>query len=297
LGKVIVTGASSQIGRFLLPRLVAGGYSVAAISRNPSAESTVGAVSWTVGDISDIDENRAFALPQADTLIHVAPLRLLPGLLHGFLAQGGQRVICFGTTSRFVKAASADAGEQSFAAAQIAAEEQIATLCATSGAHWTLFRPTLIYGCEMDRNVTLIARLIRRFDVFPLLGVANGLRQPVHADDLAAACVAVLDTPATFDKAYDLTGGETLSYRQMVERIFAALDRPPRFIAVPITAFQLAMWLVSRIPRFRDFNAEMARRMNDDLVFDSAPAQHDFGYAPRVFEPRFSSLNNDARHG
>jgi nucleoside-diphosphate-sugar epimerase len=295
--KIIVTGASSQIGRFLLPRLVAAGYSVTAISRNPSAESRVEAVSWIAGDISDIGESRTFAFPRADTLIHVAPLRLLPALLHGFLAQGGKRIVCFGTTSRFVKAASADPGEQAFAAAQIAAEEAIATICGKVGAHWTLFRPTLIYGCEMDRNVTLIARLIRRFGVFPLFGAANGLRQPVHADDLAAACVAVLNTQAAFDKAYDLTGGETLRYRQMVERIFAALGRPARFIPVPIAAFRLAMWLVSRIPRFRDFNAEMARRMNDDLVFDPAPAQRDFGYAPRIFAPRFASMSNDGRRG
>jgi uncharacterized protein YbjT (DUF2867 family) len=294
LRSIVVTGASSQIGRFLLPRLVASGYSVTAISRSPAAENGVGSVSWISGDI---DKSGDLQMPQADTLIHVAPLRLLPRFLPDFLAYGGKRVICFGTTSRFVKAASADAHEQAFAAAQIAAEEKMAKLCAASGAHWTLFRPTMIYGCEMDRNVTLIARLIRRFGFFPLLGAAIGLRQPVHADDLAAACVAVLDRPATFDKAYDLTGGETLRYRHMVERIFAALGRPPRFISVPIALFRLALWLVSRIPRFRDFNAEMARRMNDDLVFDSVPAKRDFGYAPRPFEPRFSALTNDVRHG
>jgi hypothetical protein len=55
------------------------------------------------------------------------------------------------------------------------------------------------------------------------------------------------------------------------------------------------MWLVSRIPRFRDFNAEMARRMNDDLVFDSAEAVRDFGYSPRSFTPHFSTTIDDAR--
>jgi uncharacterized protein YbjT (DUF2867 family) len=290
--RIVVSGATSQIGSRLLPRLAQAGYSIIAISRRPPADPEGNRISWVSVDIGSVG---TFDWPRAATLINVAPLRLLPALLPSFLKLGGRRVIAFGTTSRFAKAASGNCFEQEFAAAQIAAEAEIAALCAAAGAHWTLFRPTLIYGAEMDRNVTLIARIIRHFGVFPLLGAAKGLRQPVHADDLAAACVAVLDAPATFDKAYDLTGGETLSYRQMVERIFAALGRRPRFLPVPLTAFRAAMWLISRIPRFHDFNAEMARRMNEDLVFSSAAAIRDFGYAPRPFEPKFSDSSGDVR--
>ncbi len=148
-----------------------------------------------------------------------------------------------------------------------------------------MFRPTLIYGAGMDRNVTVIARIIRRFGLFPLFGAASGRRQPVHADDLAAACVAVLAEPKAFNSAYDLGGGETLTYHQMVERVFAAEGRTPRFVPVPLAVFRFAMWCVSRIPRFKDFNAEMARRMNEDLVFDSSAAVRDFGFAPRTFQP------------
>jgi nucleoside-diphosphate-sugar epimerase len=238
-------------------------------------------VKWLLDDVS----SAALPWPPVDALIHIAPLRLLPVLLPGFLARGGRRVICFGTTSRYSKAISGDPKEQAFAAEQIAAESKVAELCQAANAAWTVFRPTLIYGAGMDRNVTVIARLIRRFGLFPLLGAASGRRQPVHADDLAAACVAALAEPKAFNSAYDLVGGETLTYRQMVERIFAAEGRTPRFVPVPLSAFRAAMWCVSRIPRFKDFNVEMARRMNDDLVFDFSDAARDFGFAPRKFEP------------
>ena len=182
-------------------------------------------------------------------------------------------------------AKTADPKEQAFAAEQIAAEAKVAELCEAAHAAWTVFRPTLIYGAGMDRNVVVIARLIRRFGVFPLFGAASGRRQPVHADDLAAACVAALVEPRAFNAAYELAGGETLSYREMVERIFVAEGKTPRFLPVPLAAFRAAMWCVSRIPRFKDFNAEMARRMNEDLVFDTSRAVRDFGFAPRKFEP------------
>lgn len=279
----MVTGATSQIGRFLLPRLRANDFDVVAVSRRPlsAAMALAGDGRWLEADVLD----PAFAWPEADVLVHLAPLRVLPGILPGFFSAGGCRVICFGTTSRYSKAASVDGREQKFANSQIAAEGKIAVVCSEAGAAWTLFRPTLIYGCGMDRNVTLISRIVRRFGVFPLFGKAQGLRQPVHADDLAAACVKVIDERRSFGKAYDLVGGETLSYRAMVERIFAVQGKAPMFVSIPLGLFRVLMAVVALLPRFKDFNAEMARRMNEDLVFDSSEAARDFGYSPRSFEP------------
>ncbi|MDP2851936.1 MAG: NAD-dependent epimerase/dehydratase family protein [Gallionella sp.] len=284
--RVLLTGASSQIGLFLIPRLLQDGHELFAISRRwrrpgGSAEQGDDGVQWLLDDASSPN----MSWPPVDVLIHIAPLRLLPGLLPDFLVKGGRRVIGFGTTSRYSKAVSVDPEERAFAAEQIAAESKVTELCEAAKAAWTVFRPTLIYGAGMDRNVAVIARIIRRCGLFPLFGAASGRRQPVHADDLATACIAALAEPKAFNSAYDLAGGETLTYREMVERIFAAEGRTPHFLPVPLAAFRAAMWCVSRIPRFKDFNAEMARRMNQDLVFDSSDAVLDFRFTPRKFEP------------
>ena len=158
-------------------------------------------------------------------------------------------------------------------------------MLATRDMRWTVFRPTLIYGRGMDRNVSLIRRLVRIAGFFPLLGSGSGLRQPVHADDLAAACVAALDNPLAFDKAYDLSGGETLTYRAMVGRIFDSLSHKPRFLSVPQALFTGALRMLSLIPRYRDFNIAMAQRMNEDLVYEHSEATRDFGFQPKKFTP------------
>lgn len=279
LTRVLITGATSQVGGFLLQRLATVVGARWAVSRGVVSGLREG-VHWVQADIG-----QAEPLPEAEVLIHLAPLALLPPLLPGFFAQGGRRVIAFGTTSRFSKAASPDPGEQAYAGRLAAAEAEIKAQCQAAGAPWTLFRPTLIYGAGRDRNVALIANVIERLGVFPLLGEARGLRQPVHADDLACACVAALDNPASFNKVYDLCGGETLTYRDMVARIFDAHRKPPRFVRLPLGAFAAAMWVLARLPRYRDFNPEMARRMNQDLVFDCTAARRDLGFAPRLFSP------------
>ncbi len=68
-----------------------------------------------------------------------------------------------------------------------------------------------------DRNVSAIARFVTRFGFFPIAGEAaraGGSRSTPPT--WPAAALAVLDNPATFDRAYDTPGGETLTYAEMV---------------------------------------------------------------------------------
>ena len=181
------------------------------------------------------------ALPPAHYLIHLAPLNILPAQLNAFSTIGVKRIIAFSSSSRHSKAESPIPAERAFAKRLDAAEQSLARFANESGIHWTVFRPTLIYGREMDRNITLIRRLIRAVGVFPLLGDASGLRQPVHAADLASACISALDNPHAFDKSYDLSGGETLTYRAMVGRIFESLNHRPRFVTIPMALFRAAI--------------------------------------------------------
>lgn len=67
----------------------------------------------------------------------------------------------------------------------------------------------------------------------PLVGGAPGLRQPVHAEDLAIGALAAAASPAAINKFYALPGAETLSYREMIGRIFDGLGMPRRTISVP----------------------------------------------------------------
>ena len=281
---VFVTGATSTKGSLLMPMLDERAVPAAALGRKrppgPAGDA------WHPLDLT----SDAAELPplQADTLIHTASLWLLPGWLEKFHARGVRRVIAFSSTSRFTKLASASPYELEVVNKLIAAEEYLAAECERLGMAWTIFRPTLIYGgAGGDRNVADIARLIRRFGFFPRFGQALGRRQPVNARDLALACVQSLDAPASFNKAYNLSGGETLAYVDMVRRVFETLGRRPVFIPVPIWAFRIAVWLARLHPRFSHLTADMALRMQADLVFDHQEATRDFGYRPGRFDPGY----------
>ena len=82
-----------------------------------------------------------------------------------------------------------------------------------------------------------------------------------------------------------LPGGETLSYREMVARVLAALSPPPKLHEVTSPVFNVVLAAAHAGGFALDFNEAAVVRMRSDLVFDPADAQRDFGYSPRGFRP------------
>jgi len=217
------------------------------------------------------------------TLVHAAPIWLLPPLLHRLSDRGLRRLVVFSSTSRFTKRDSASPADREMAQRLAAAEQAVGSIGQDRAIAWTIFRPTLIYGGGRDRNVSSIAGLVRRLGFFPVAGAARGARQPVHARDLARAVVSVLDNATTFGKAYDLPGGETLTYAEMVARIARGVGRKPRLLHLPPAALRFALGFARLLPGLAYLSPQMADRMNEDLCFDDGPARRDFGYSPQGF--------------
>jgi nucleoside-diphosphate-sugar epimerase len=223
------------------------------------------------------------AIEPATCLLHAAPIWLLPGWLPVAADAGVRRLVAFSSTSRFTKRGSSSARERETARRLAEDEEAVESACRARGIRWTILRPTLIYGGGSDRNVSDIARFVRRFGFFPIAGEGAGRRQPVHADDLAGACLAVLDKPATFDRAYETPGGETLTYGEMVSRIARGVGQTPRLVPLPLPLLRVALAVASRLPGLGHVTPDMADRMDLDLVFDDDAARRDFAYDPRPF--------------
>jgi nucleoside-diphosphate-sugar epimerase len=276
-GRVGVLGATSLVGACLLPLLIESGAAVIAHSRRAPTAPGDG-VEWR--QLSDDGEPGVELIP---CWICVAPVWVLPDYFRLLEAHGARRVVVLSSTSRFTKDDSNDPHEQEVAVRLAAAEARVQQWAESCGVEWVVLRPTLIYGLGRDKNIAEIARFIRRSGFFPVFGKAGGLRQPIHVQDVAGACAAALQAAAVVDRAYNISGGETLSYRAMVLRVFAALGRRPLLLTVPLWAFSLAVIVLRRVPRYRQWSSAMAQRMNRDLVFDHLDAARDFGFKPRAF--------------
>ena len=275
----LVFGASGQIGARLLDRLHEAGWRVTAVSRVARRDQP--GLHWLEAALPALGPE---APAEADAIFSCGPLDLF-AQWYATSAIDCPRVVAFGSTSIDVKRGSSDPKERDVAARLARAETQVFERAAARAANATVLRPTLVYGAGADLTLTRIASLARRWKRFVLPRNANGLRQPVHVDDLADAAFAACDAPATAGKAYALPGGERVPYRDMVARVLAVLDPPPALVEVPSPVFTLALLGARALGRIGGFGDAAVARMRSDLVFDDTPARTDFGYAPRAFLP------------
>jgi nucleoside-diphosphate-sugar epimerase len=277
--KSLILGATGLVGGYILEHLVRAGERPLALSRSPQSRP---GIDWARGDLAKPDTLR---FPAFATLYCTADATLLPAALPRLLNPSLKRAVVFSSTSVITKLDSEVAAEREMLRTLADAEQEIAAACEQNHVAWTILRPTLIYAEGRDTNITPLSRLIRRFGVMPLVGGGPGLRQPVHAEDLAIGAISAASSSATANKFYSLPGGETLSYREMIGRIFDGLRKPRRTVPVPAVLWR-AMFLLAR-PLFPNANVAMGTRMMKDMAFDAAPAIRDFGWNPRAFNPAF----------
>jgi nucleoside-diphosphate-sugar epimerase len=282
--RALVIGASGQIGRALIPRLLARGCQVLALSRIERAGGTQN-LSWIQGDVFASMP----ALPAVDAIFSLGPLNGFSGWLMRAQLAGSPRIVAFGSMSVESKRESNDPAERALAETLRLAERELADAASARNLVWTLLRPTLIYGGGLDKSLTPLARMGTRLHVFPRLPAATGLRQPVHVDDLAAACIAAVSLEDACNRVFDLAGGERLSFSDVLDRI--RLSLPARVLPVPMSLAAVRMLLsVLRLrPRWRGIGKAAMERLQVDLIAENEAARRLLHWSPRGFRPDAST--------
>ena len=279
----LVLGATGIVGGYIVRHLLLLGEKPIALSRSPPKDP--GGAQWVSGDLAD---PTALKFPQFEIIYCTVEVGLLVQALPHLLNPSLKRVVAFTSTSIVTKMDSELASERESIRRWAEAEQKLIATCERLGIEWTILRPTIIYAEGRDGNVTRLARLIQRIGFLPLAGHGTGLRQPVHAEDLAIGAINAAAQEAAINKIYVLPGRDIISYREMVGRIFDGLQRPRRIVSVPPSLWKLAFLLAK--PFFPNANAAMGTRMAKDMVFDGSPATRDFNWKPREFRPRFEGM-------
>jgi uncharacterized protein YbjT (DUF2867 family) len=283
---LVIVGGNTPTGYCFMQRLAASGLRANVISRRP-----LNVPEGFTKLLVDLNISGDWKVPAAGAIvISFLPLWILTEFLPRF--SGARAIIATGSTSRYGKANSSDDHERSVVKLLENAEEALQTWAEKNSISWTILRPTIIYDCQNDKNITRMARFIRRWHFLPVAMPAKGLRQPIHTDDVAKAAFKCLGNPAAANKAFNISGGEVLSYRVMAERVFIALGKKPFFVMLPTNflqkAFKAAAW--AGIVKGANFSAGVFQRMNEDLVFDIADGLKVLDYQPRPFKPEFPDL-------
>ena len=231
--KIFVTGGTGFVGNEVVRQLVAQGHEVVALVRSGSEHKLEMNKSDQVqihpGDVTEPD-----SLPQAmqgcDAVVHlVGIIREFPdkGVTFERLHVEGSRHVINTAVSQGVKRylhmsangvrleATTDYHQTKWQAEQIVRDAAL---------DWTIFRPSLIFG-RGSEFVEMLAGLIRKLPVVPVIGDGQYRIQPISVHQVAETFVKGLALPETTGQIYHLGGSESYTYDEILDLTGKALGK------------------------------------------------------------------------
>ncbi len=272
---ILLLGGSGPVGKFLIDRLAGQGVQLMAVSRRQPIQ-TADHVIWVQ---HDLDQGPLDV--QASVLVSLGPLRHVLDQVRAGRRIG--RVIALSSASTLFKMGSSDPLERALMTDLAESEQALNEACRAREIELTLLKPAMIYGTGQNANVERLAGLMGRLRMVPYCG--RGLRQPVHADDLARLIVGCIIRGRSTSGTWVLGGGETLDYRAMLVRIASARGQRIRPIQAPALLIRAFLGIAHSLGRMRDIRPVMIERQRLDLVVDDSPARENLDWNPRPFRP------------
>lgn len=260
MGKVLVTGATGFLGGAVAAELSRRGQRVVGLGRNGDklqklAAMGVPTLHW---DLSTPNQEKLSAsLAGVDAIVHCAALSAPFGLSRDFelhnvkatealvsaAAELGVRKFIYISTPavyfRFqdqidlTEATDLPPPVNTYAQTKRAAEMMV---LANMGNHPIVLRPRGIYG---RGDQALLPRLLKAAAKGPLPLLRGGLARTdlTHVDDVVASVIAALGAgPSADGEIFNISGGEAIPIREVVERASQRLAIRPTWRRVPVRA-------------------------------------------------------------
>jgi uncharacterized protein YbjT (DUF2867 family) len=222
MNRILVVGATGNVGGHVLSRLASAGAEVRALARNPDAARLPSQVKVVHGDLTDPGSlDASLDGIHSVFLVWIAPMATAAPVVER-IARQARRIVFLSaplkTKHPFFQQPNASR----------ALTEHIERLIEASGLEWTFLRP----GMLAANSVHWWAPQIRGGDVvrWPYLSVPTA---PIDERDVASVAVRALCEDGHAGAEYVLTGPQSLSQYEQVATIGRALGRSLRIEEIP----------------------------------------------------------------
>lgn len=273
--RALVTGATGLVGSHVVERLLAEGWDVRALVRQPSTAAWLAARRVEIVGGDTLDETSFVAAARGcDAVFHNAAAVTprggweayrrpnVDGTANAITAaeRAGARLVhlssvaVYGPQGRYAAAASGgrtteDAAlgalpEGALYARSKRDSESLVMQAHAEGRLWaTALRPSVIYGPRDRQFVPRIARILR-FGIAPIVGSGSSTLSVVHAANVADGVVRAATSDVAGGRAYNLANDYDVAVADFFRLAGEGLGRRVRLLRLPKSVASAAMYLV-----------------------------------------------------
>ncbi len=250
--RICIIGGTGFVGRVIARQAVDAGHKVVVTSRCPSRarDLLVKGIQVVKADITTgkgLDE----AITGCDTVINLVGLLFSRGsnTFQTAHVDGANNLIAAckkANTSQLLHMSallSDDAIKNTeYGSSKHAAEE----IVRQSGLHWTIFRPSIIFGAK--DSFLMRFKALSAFGPFLPVIAGDTKFQPVWVEDVARAFVLSIGNNKVDQQYYTLAGEETYTFKAMLEMWLRALQRNRILLPMPGFAASLLATVSKLLP-------------------------------------------------
>jgi len=282
---VAVTGGTGFVGKVVVSELLGAGYEVQILSRGTPEMLPEGARHFA-GNVVTGEGLDAF-VAGVDSVIH------LVGIIREAGSNTFELVHHKGTVNIIVAAAQAGVrrylhmsamGTREGAASiyhqtKYAGEEAVRA----SGLDWTIFRPSTIFG-PGDSFINMLAGMMRKLPVLPVIGAGTNKMQPVFVENVAAAFKNTLESDVHIGKTYELGGPDLLNFMQILGIISQVIDKKPLLLPVPVQIVAPAVKLAQLLKLPLPISSDQLIMLGEDNIRTGGDPVEELGIEWTPFE-------------
>jgi len=252
--KIAVTGGNGFVGSSIVSELLGRGHEVRILARSFPEDSRDGQRHFFHGNVVT-GEGLDGCLEGADAVIHLVGIieeKKGKGVTFDAVHRRGTLNVVEGAVARNVPryiqmSALGTRGDavSAYHRTKWAAEEAVRK----SGLIWTIFRPSVIFG-PGDAFINMLADIMRKTPVMPVVGGGKNLMQPVAVKDVAASFRVAVESPDLGSRTYELGGPEIFTFDQIVRIIAKVTNKKRIFVPVPFQVIRPPVTILQslRIP-------------------------------------------------
>ncbi len=254
--KILIFGASGQVGRYCIRRFVKNNYKVTAVTRNVHQKGYILKTQAPIGYL-DVVEANIFnedklieLISRADVCLNLIGILYEKGKLNSFknihsnfpkkLAE-----ICRAQKVKFVHISALGlelAKDSKYASSKINGENFIREIMPNA----TIIKPSLVYSVD-DNLTTKFMSLLSMLPFFPLYYGGNTKFTPIHVSELAELVFYII-SKEFYSKTIEAIGPEVFTFKEILQILMKCIKKNRILLPLPLTLAKLTAFFMQILP-------------------------------------------------